>query len=71
VTRFLLRHERLLRLVHRVTHARTPRDKPCRLCDATWSYFETLPAFNEALREAEADFDAGRFVLFRAEDMKR
>jgi hypothetical protein len=65
--RFLLRHERMLRLVHRIAHSRTPKDKSCRICLATWFYFETLPEFNEALREAEGDFAAGRFVLFRDE----
>jgi hypothetical protein len=34
------------------------------MCRAVWYYLETLPDFNEGMREAEADFAAGRFAPF-------
>jgi hypothetical protein len=64
MTRFWLRHPRLHNLAHRIAHARTPADKWCRMCRAVWYYLETLPDFNEGMREAEADFAAGRFEPF-------
>jgi hypothetical protein len=61
VTIFVIRHGRLHKLVHRIAAA-VGRD--CWICASVWAYLEAMPGFNEGMREAEADFAAGRFAPF-------
>lgn len=59
---------------HRPEHGDTPvRVSPTApeshsLSAAVWAHLEGIPGFNEGLREAEADLEAGRGIPFRDDE---
>jgi hypothetical protein len=65
MTAFLMRHPRLRNLAHRMAHARTPNDQPCRMCKSAWRYLQTDVEFVRAMDQGLADVAAGRVSLFR------
>lgn len=56
---WLLRHPRVHKIVHRTGN------EACFVCRYVWQRMEAVPGFNERLRAAEAELEAGGGVVFR------